>query len=85
MLQGGRLPGVSLVDPTRSKGAGKGKSPLAGQGPMTRQVAHDIHRHADEQSRAVVGRAFVTSQGMTDSKGRGRSMHQMVRRHLGGK
>ena len=29
--------------------------------------------------------AFVTSQGMEDSKGRGRSMHQEVRHHLGGK
>ena len=85
MLEGGRFPGMSLVDPTRSKGAGKGKSPLAGQGPMTRQVAHDIHRHADEQSRAVGGRAFVTAQGLEDSKGRGRSMHQEVRFHLGGK
>ena len=76
---------MSLVDPTRSKGAGKGKSPLAGKGPITRQVAQDIHRYADEQSRAAVGRAFVTSQGMQDSKGRGRSMHQEVRHHLGGK
>ena len=29
--------------------------------------------------------AFVTSQGMEDSEGRGRSMHQEVRHHLGGK
>ena len=77
MLQGGRFPGMSLVDPTRSKGAGKGKNPLAGQGLMTRQVAEDFH--------AAVGRAFVTSQGMEDSKGRGRSMQQEVRHHLGGK
>ena len=28
---------------------------------------------------------FVTSPGMEDSKGRGRSMHQEVRHHLGGK
>ena len=76
MLQGGRFPGMSLVDPLRSKGTGKGRSPLAGQGPITRQVAEDLHRYADEQSRAAVGRA---------SKGRGRSMHQEVRRHLGGK
>ena len=85
MLQGGRFPGMSLVDPLRSKGKGKGKSPLAGQGPITRQVARDLHTYADEQSRAAPGRAFVTSQGMEDSKGRGRSMHQEVRRHLGGK
>ena len=51
MLQGGRLPGMSSVDPTRSKGAGKGESPLAGKGPITREVAHDIHRYAGEQSR----------------------------------
>ena len=71
MLQGGRFPGMSLVDPLRSKGTGMGKSPLAGQGPITRQVAQDMHRYADEQSRAAVGRAFATSQGMEDSKGRG--------------
>ena len=85
MLQGGRFPGMSLVDPVRGKGKGKGKSPLAGKGPITRQVAEDLHRYADEQSRAAVGQAFVTSQGTQDSKGRGRSMHQEVRRHLGGK
>ena len=28
---------------------------------------------------------FATSPGMEDSKGRGRSMHQEVRHHLGGK
>ena len=85
MQQGGRFPGMSLVDPVRGKGKGKGKSPLAGKGPITRQVAEDLHRYADEQSRAAVGQAFVTSQGMEDSKGMGRSMHQEVRRHLGGK
>ena len=85
MLQGGRFPGMSLVDPLRSKGTGMGKSPLAGQGPITRQVAQDMHRYADEQSRAAVGRAFATSQGMEDSKGRGRSMQQEVWHHLGGK
>ena len=86
MLKGGRFPGMSLVDPVHGKGSGKGgKSPLAGKGPITRQVAEDLHRYADEQSRAAVGQAFVTSQGMEDSKGRGRSMHQEVRRHLGGK
>ena len=70
MLQGGRLPGMSLVDPTRCRvdptrdhpPGRPGKNPLAGKGPITRQVAQDIHRHADEQSRAAVGRAFVTSQ-----------------------
>ena len=85
MLRPCMLPRTSLVDPLRSKGTGKGKSPLAGQGPITRQVAQDMHRYADEQSRAAVGRAFATSQGMEDSKGRGRSMHQEVRHHLGGK
>ena len=54
-------------------------------GTRSRQVAEDLHRYADEQSRAAVGQAFVTSQGTQDSKGRGRSMHQEVRRHLGGK
>ena len=71
MLQGGRFPGMSLVDPLRSKGTGKGKSPLACKGPITRQVAEDLHRYADEQSRAAVGQAFATSQGTQDSKGRG--------------
>ena len=74
------------VDPTRDHPPGRpGKNPLAGKGPITRQVAQDIHRYADEQSRAAVGRAFVTSQGMEDSKGRGRTMHQEVRDRLGGK
>ena len=83
---GGRFPGKSLVDPNRSKGKAKGgRNPLAGRGLINRQVAQEMHRIADEQSRAAVGRAFVTSQGMTDSKGRGRSMHQEVRHHLGGK
>ena len=85
MLEGGRFPGKSLVDPVRSKGTGMGKSPLAGLGPITRQVVLHLHRDADEQSRAADGRAFVTSQGMEDSKGRGRSMHREVRHHLGGK
>ena len=86
MLQGGRFPGMSLVDPNRSKGKAKGgRNPLAGRGPINRQVAQEMHRIADDQSRAPVGRAFVTSQGMTDSKGRGRSMHQEVQHHLGGK
>ena len=71
MLQGGRLPGMSLVDPTRSKGKGKGKSPLAGMGSITREVAQNLHRNAAELSFAAVGQAFVTTQGMVDSKGRG--------------
>ena len=85
MLQGGQLPGMSLVDPTRGKASGKGESPLAGKGPITRELVQDIHRYADEQSRAAVGRAFVTSQGMEDSKGRGHTMHEEVQHHLGGK
>ena len=35
----GRFPGMSLVDPLRSKGTGKGRSPLAGQGSITRWSA----------------------------------------------
>ena len=59
--------------PDAQQGGREGKSPLAGKGPITREVAQKIHRFADEQSRIAFS-----------AKGRGRTMHQEVRDRLGG-
>ena len=86
MLQGGGSPASRWWTQIAARGRRRGgRNPLAGRGPINRQVAQDMHRIADEQSRAAVGRAFVTSQGMEYGKGRGRTMHQEVRDRLGGK